>query len=325
MAFLTAHLRRTDEHARLRFHPECPICRGERHSGALAADALVARRGRALLAASVLALSAAAPTAALAAGPEPEQEGTTAPEQILTDDVASTPDFDTGGPVTELPYDAGAAPDDTLDTNADEVPLEQEPATGDPVPAAIVGDGTGTESVEQQPQPRASEPLPPPPAAEPVSPAPPLAVPVPEAPTATNQEQQVASSPPPPADEHLPRGPEHTSVRSNIPAVALPQSSTPGPAPQPEPASVGNVISDSSTARLTRSTATHREAAQPANPFHVVQRGESLWSIANDLLGNDASVARIAREVNRLWELNSARIGTGDRDLLMAGTKLALR
>ena len=43
------------------------------------------------------------------------------------------------------------------------------------------------------------------------------------------------------------------------------------------------------------------------------------------MLGDDASVAKIAREVNRLWELNSDRIGTGDPDLLMVGTKLVLR
>ena len=59
--------------------------------------------------------------------------------------------------------------------------------------------------------------------------------------------------------------------------------------------------------------------------FHVVRPGESLWSIADALLGRHASVARIAREVNRLWELNSDRIGTGDPDLLRVGTKLALR
>ena len=66
-------------------------------------------------------------------------------------------------------------------------------------------------------------------------------------------------------------------------------------------------------------------AAQRGDRFHVVQRGESLWSIANDLLGDGASAARIAREVNRLWELNSDRIATGDPDLLMVGTRLALR
>ena len=74
--------------------------------------------------------------------------------------------------------------------------------------------------------------------------------------------------------------------------------------------------------RHARPTAARRG---PATAFHVVLAGESLWSIAKDVLGDDASVAQIAREVNRLWELNSDRIGTGDPDLLMVGTRLALR
>jgi LysM domain len=59
--------------------------------------------------------------------------------------------------------------------------------------------------------------------------------------------------------------------------------------------------------------------------FHVVQPGDSLWSIAKRLLGPNASAGRIAREVNRLWTLNSSRIATGDPDLLMVGTRLELR
>jgi len=58
---------------------------------------------------------------------------------------------------------------------------------------------------------------------------------------------------------------------------------------------------------------------------HVVLPGESLWSVASDLLGADASPAAIAREVHRLWELNKDRIGTGNPDLLMVGTRLVLR
>jgi len=56
-----------------------------------------------------------------------------------------------------------------------------------------------------------------------------------------------------------------------------------------------------------------------------VRPGESLWSIAANLLGDRATVPRIAREVNRLWELNDERIGTGRPDLLFAGTRLKLR
>ena len=53
--------------------------------------------------------------------------------------------------------------------------------------------------------------------------------------------------------------------------------------------------------------------------------GESLWSIASDLLGPSASPARIAGEVHRLWQLNRERIATGNPDLLMVGTTLRLQ
>jgi Tfp pilus assembly protein FimV len=65
--------------------------------------------------------------------------------------------------------------------------------------------------------------------------------------------------------------------------------------------------------------------AKPGERVHVVMAGESLWSIASDLLGPRATVAKVAREVNRLWDLNRARIGTGNRDLLPVGTRLELR
>jgi nucleoid-associated protein YgaU len=57
---------------------------------------------------------------------------------------------------------------------------------------------------------------------------------------------------------------------------------------------------------------------------YVVQRGDSLWSIATRLLAPGASAAAIPREVNRLWELNRERIGTGDPDLLPVSTELRL-
>ncbi|HLH64152.1 MAG TPA: LysM domain-containing protein [Solirubrobacteraceae bacterium] len=65
--------------------------------------------------------------------------------------------------------------------------------------------------------------------------------------------------------------------------------------------------------------------AQRGDRTHVVEPGESLWSIASDLLGRDASPAAIAREVHHLWQLNKERIGTGDPNLLMVGTRLVLR
>jgi large subunit ribosomal protein L10 len=103
-------------------------------------------------------------------------------------------------------------------------------------------------------------------------------------------------------------------------APAQPAAAT-APAPRPRPAAPAPrprpvVAAAASAARAP--------AAKAGDKRHVVQPGESLWSIAKDVLGGDASPAKVAREVNRLWELNESRIGTGDRNLLMAGTELRL-
>ena len=67
-------------------------------------------------------------------------------------------------------------------------------------------------------------------------------------------------------------------------------------------------------------------AAPPLHgPTYEVQPGDSLWSIAARLLGPNAATAAIARQVHRLWTLNEERIGTGDPNLLEAGTVLRLR
>ncbi|MGH2803425.1 MAG: LysM peptidoglycan-binding domain-containing protein [Thermoleophilaceae bacterium] len=96
----------------------------------------------------------------------------------------------------------------------------------------------------------------------------------------------------------------------------------PALAPAPAPAAATPLAP---TGVEQSATASAREALLGSARFHVVQPGDSLWSIAKRLLGRDASPARIAREVDRLWSLNGDRIGTGDPDLLMIGTKLRLR
>ena len=60
-------------------------------------------------------------------------------------------------------------------------------------------------------------------------------------------------------------------------------------------------------------------------PFHIVEAGESLWSIAAALRGPRASTAAVTRQVHRLWKLNKGRIGTGDPNVLPTGVKLRLR
>jgi nucleoid-associated protein YgaU len=52
----------------------------------------------------------------------------------------------------------------------------------------------------------------------------------------------------------------------------------------------------------------------------VVRSGDTLWSIAERHLGEDASSTRVAREVGRLVALNTASLA--DPDLIFPGQRL---
>jgi len=58
---------------------------------------------------------------------------------------------------------------------------------------------------------------------------------------------------------------------------------------------------------------------------YVVQPGDSLWAIAGKNLGGSPSNAQLAKEVQRLWDLNGVSIGTGNPDLIYPGQRLKLR
>jgi len=362
MASLTAHLRRPADHGRLAFHPECPLCCRARLAGPLPPDVVVGRRTQALLAAGVLALSTATPAAALAVEPDQEQEGATAPDQAVAQAPPSAPGYDPGGDSTDVPFDAApdarSAPQPTGDDDA--APPEQEAATDDDAPVADAGDGTGTLAPREQPAPPAQVVAPAPPATAP-QPTPAGSAPAPETPTAQSPAAPPDTNGTPPRDKSKRKnpGPKDSTPSDPSPAATAPtdpsESSAPSdPAPaataptappessapsDPTPASYATtagppessapsamrVAEAQPPAQHSSGTASRGQAARPGDRVHVVAPGESLWSIAGDLLGDGASVARTAREVNRLWELNRAHIGTGDPDLLMAGTRLALR
>lgn len=82
-----------------------------------------------------------------------------------------------------------------------------------------------------------------------------------------------------------------------------------------------------SGAPLTR----HASASSPAKrasaggPTSVMVRpGDSLWSIAKDLLPAGASASAIDHRVVQIWDRNRGRIGTGDPSLIFAGQRLLL-
>lgn len=62
----------------------------------------------------------------------------------------------------------------------------------------------------------------------------------------------------------------------------------------------------------------------PSGRRHTVRAGESLWQIAQQVLGSDASPAEIARYVRAIWRLNAERLGTAGPDLIQPGQTLAL-
>lgn len=329
---LTAHLLEPGDHGRLGFHPRCPVCRKERLVGSLSSEPLISRRVQAALATGVLAFSAAAPGAAAAVVPDRQKEGAAAPGQRSGGNIDS-PDFDPGGE-TALPFEVAPSPTSPVvgggsEDTGDGPPVESDPVT-DPDAHLLAPTTPQTET----PPAEADAPVPPA-AVAPVSPAPPVrergsveATPAePETPTTPNAPAVAPRSEP---DGKKEKSDRSRGPRSEAPAPAVPPQASPiGVPPQsPAPASALPAAAVAETVPVVQASAPSEARERPLPEtagWHVVEPGESLWSIARRLLGPDASPGHIAREVDRLWELNRDRIGTGDPDLLMVGAKLRLR
>ena len=56
----------------------------------------------------------------------------------------------------------------------------------------------------------------------------------------------------------------------------------------------------------------------------MTRSGDSLWTIAERILGPGASERRVARLTLAIWERNKVRIGTHDPDILPAGIAITL-
>lgn len=297
MSSLSAHLRLPEDHSGLPFHPSCPVCRRDRLAGSLEGDEIVSRRTRAVLAAGLLVFSGVgAPAAAVAAGPDQDVEGSI--------EVVASPD-----PVTELDEattgwtDGGAAP---VDDEPEAVVPEAEDGSIEPTPREPAEEPT-IEAAAKEPVAEGE------PASEPIA----LAAPPVEVPSATTE--------PAPSEgirvDTAERAKRERPVTRTKPAVAPGVIAAPAPVVAPTTTAT-NVATVRVSAGTNENAVVH---ATRGDRFHVVQRGESLWSIATDRLGEQAGVAQIAREVDRLWQLNEQRINSGNPDLLYAGTRLQLR
>jgi nucleoid-associated protein YgaU len=321
---LSAHLTAgTADHGRLAFHPDCPRCRAERLAGSLRADSLVSRRTQAALAAGLLAFSAGA-SPALAQVPEVDQQQETAPGG---EPPGLSPDFDPGGddtfdyntaPVPGGP-EAGGEEDEGLGA-----PLETEPPTDIEAPPVV------EDTPEPPPAPPAPAPAPAPAAAPAPAPAPPPAAVAPAPPAAPAPAVPPAAELEQPAPQPEPR---KTSMKRKIPTrdpkthkvEHRPVIGT-GPARPPESRApdVQQAAAPASSTTVPVSQPSAPTSGPINGPSYTVRAGDSLWSMARRLLGPDASAGRIAREVNRLWQLNQDRIGTGNPSLIHVGTVLEL-
>jgi hypothetical protein len=116
-----------------------------------------------------------------------------------------------------------------------------------------------------------------------------------------------------PEGQPSPQSAQHTPEA----VQSAPEAPTPVSPPEaPEPQAAQPAATPVQRNGAAGSLAGHR--------VHTVRAGECLWSIAEALLPAGAGNAEIEAEVQRLWKLNAARIGTGDPSLVYVGTELRL-
>jgi resuscitation-promoting factor RpfA len=237
------------------------------------------------------------------------------------DDVAGSVGL---SPTSHVATGGGAAADDSPSASADRV---------------STASGSGEGATDSAPPGNSGDAVAPAPAATP-APAPAASAPTPAAaqvttgPAATAARSRATPRPAGrPSTEH-----PHAAAAPVRPDASSPASSASGAeprqgrAPDRRAASSGGAAPDraSSAAKPERAAAhasssgSHRHVEIRTPSTYRVQPGDSLWRIAARHLGPDATTAKTAREVNRLWELNQQRIGTGNPDLIFPGQTLTM-
>ena len=329
MASLAAHLAGGADHGRLGFHPDCPVCRSTRLLGSPPPSDLLPPAARAGVLAAVLGASTLAPTAAFAAPPD---EGLSLPGGEVIEEgpapgeaPAEDPGVDENDPAP--PPEAGEeeadTPEETVPDDSQEpdlpdegfdVPEEEAPDATVPPPAAPVQPPPVPETKAQPGLPDVPEVprLPEVPKA-PEVPTPPLVSP--ESLPPTGEKGPVVKG-----KQESGGGGERQPESRSAPA---PEGGAPAPgATQPAAPEAPTPAGDDSGAP-TAPAGGGAPAPQPGGSY-TVRSGDTLWAIAERLLGPGASIAEVAEAVDRLWKLNGDRIGTGDPDLITAGQKLRI-
>lgn len=270
-------------------HQSLPRRRRSYSSGARALAAVLS---------ATLAMASVVPSFAFAREGDSEGEGSAPPGSIPG---LVGPEADPGGEETvlevELPPGSEEAEEEVAAPAEPPMPLPEEPSVG----------------VEPEPPPPVDAPPTTSPAYEGEAGTPYELAPAP----AGVVENKALSAPPPAPEPSSPESVQQEPSKVEVTAEASEPSVPPTEAPLPEAQSQPAATP---AERQAPASAPHRD-----NGFHAVRPGESLWSIATALLPAGASNAEIATEVQRLWEVNEERIGTGDPNLIFVGTALRLR
>jgi hypothetical protein len=275
-------------------------------AGRPAGDA--ARRSLAAVLAVVLVLASAGPAWARTAEAEAEGEGSAPPGTL--------PGLEAGPELEGEETVLGEEPPLAGEEGEEEVVVPVEPEAPDSEPAAP--------APVEEPQPEvavAPEVTPPAPAPAPSAApayeavAPPSYETETAAPAVVHGEAIVAPAAPQQSGQGGPAPAAAHSALETAPVVEAPPPAAP-PVEAPEPAPAPPAMPPAEAAAAPGTLQGHR--------LHTVRPGESLWSIATALLPPGAGDAEIASEVQRLWQLNAARIGTGDPNLILVGTVMRL-
>jgi LysM domain len=254
----------------------------------------------ALALAALLILASTLPSFAVAGESDSEGEGTAPPIEV----PVGPPDFDPGGEETEL-EDSDAEGDEE---SGGAVEVEAEVEVEPPAPA--------------EPPAAPDPPVEPSPAAPLLPASAPAPDPEPAQPPPSPEVPETANRPEPVANQAI-KAPRPERKAAGYSAASDPGSSVVG-------GGGGEVPPTEEEAPVTP---TSSEPAPPAQKgrklvgknFYVVQPGDCLSYIAAALLPPGSDTEAIEDKVDELWQMNEARIGTGDPDLIYVGTVLRVR
>ena len=314
MRSLTAHLREPEDHGRLPSIPDCPVCRDERLAGHLPPAARPAAN-QALLAAGVLASRPPDPVCRRDRA-RPGARGSAAPRRPVPRTPPTTP---TSIPAATRPTFRRSAAGVAGRRAARPRQRRRRRSSRSPrrpdAPIVDAGDGSATSPGAGRPRParlpRQPERRHPhggrrPPAAHPRR--------------AASRRAAALPLPIAPRDPTAARGGAATRPRDGGPAATAPPVS---PGNQHTDFGAASRHADGRWRRLDSAPRARAAEGRAGRPVHVVLAGESLWSIASDLLGGQARPRRDRARGRPAVGAQQHRIATGDPDLLLVGTSYA--